>query len=145
MNTVRKIDSFGEPFEFDLDGKSKKLKSGCGVLATVFMGLIVSVYAYLRFDVFINRTSMDILQTVEMQYLDDSFEFTTKNGFGIAAMFTAYDNEEEPILTPEYGELTFEYTSWGQEEDGTFYERFENLATHYCTEEELGLLGSEAD
>ena len=54
-------------------------------------------------------------------------------------MFTAYDNNPEPELTPEYGELVFQYTTWGEEDDGTFFERFVDLPTHYCTDKELGL------
>ena len=57
-------------------------------------------------------------------------------------MFTAYDNDPNPILTPEYGELVFKYTMWGQDENGEFYDRFEDLGTHYCTDEELGLVAA---
>ena len=54
-------------------------------------------------------------------------------------MFTAYDNNPEPVLTPDYGELIFKYTMWGEYDNGTFFEKFEDLPTHYCTDKELGL------
>ena len=54
-------------------------------------------------------------------------------------MFTAYDNNPDPILTPEYGELIIKYTKWGQYDNGEFYDLFEELPTHYCTDQELGL------
>ena len=63
-----------------------------------------------------------------------------KDGFSIAAMFTAYDDNPEPILDdPTYGELLIRYTRWGENPDGTFYDEYVNLDTHYCTPEELGL------
>ena len=77
--------------------------------------------------------------------LDDSFEFKSENGFSIAAMFTAYDNDPEPVLTPDYGELVFRYGKWGQYANGTFYDIEEVLETHYCTPEELGLNKDSSD
>ena len=56
-------------------------------------------------------------------------------------MFTAYDDNKEPILDdPTYGELLIRYTRWGENPDGTFYDEFIDLDTHYCTPEELGLV-----
>ena len=63
----------------------------------------------------------------------------TKNGFNVAAMFTAYDEEREIILTPDIGELEIRYSSWGEEEDGSFYWKQYKYPLHSCTEEELGL------
>ena len=57
-------------------------------------------------------------------------------------MLTAYDNNPDPILTPEYGELVIQYNRWGQDEDGEFYDDEVILPTHYCTDEELGLTNS---
>ena len=49
-------------------------------------------------------------------------------------MFTAYDNNPDPILTSDYGELTIRYAKWGQYENGEFYDLSEELPTHYCTD-----------
>ena len=62
-----------------------------------------------------------------MRYYDENFEFHTKNGLRIAAMFTAYDDNPDPILDPTYGELLIRYTRWGENPDGTFYDEFDNL------------------
>ena len=76
--------------------------------------------------------------TTEQKYFDDTFQFQTKDGFSIATMFTAYDDNQEPILNdPTYGELLIRYTRWGENPDGTFYDEFIDLDTHYCTPEEL--------
>ena len=58
-------------------------------------------------------------------------------------MLTAYDNNPEPTLTPEYGQLVFKYGEWGQNPDGSFFSNRTELATHYCTDEELGLLSDD--
>ena len=57
-------------------------------------------------------------------------------------MITAYDDNPEPILDPTFGELIIRYESWGNNPDGTFYYDEIDLDTHYCTEEELGLVDS---
>ena len=54
-------------------------------------------------------------------------------------MFTAYDGDPEPILTPDYGEVVIKYEKWGQYPNGTYYDMFEDLETHYCTDAELGI------
>ena len=71
------MDGFGEAFEYDIQRGKKKLKSGGGAVATVFMGLMVTIYAYLRVDVFWNKSSMDVLYTIERQFLDDSYIFSS--------------------------------------------------------------------
>ena len=45
-------------------------------------------------------------------------------------MFTAYDDEPNPILDPTYGELIFKYSRWGENPDGTFYWDIIELPTH---------------
>ena len=65
--------------------------------------------------------------------------FKTKNGFSIATMFTAYDDNPNPILDPTYGELLIRYTRWGENPDGTYYDEFVDLPTHPCSNEDLGL------
>jgi hypothetical protein len=48
-----------------------------------------------------------------MFYTPD-FKFShDKDGFNIAAGFTAYDGSPEPILDPSYGELVFNHYRWG--------------------------------
>ena len=54
-------------------------------------------------------------------------------------MFTAFDDNPEPILDPTYGELLIRYTRWGENPDGTYYDEFIPLNTHPCSNEDLGL------
>ena len=74
-----------------------------------------------------------------MKYFDEFYEFNSKDGFNIAAMFTAYDDNPDPILDPTYGEFLIRYTRWGENPDGTFYDEFVDLKLHPCSPDDLGL------
>lgn len=68
--------------------------------------------------------------------------FSFDNGLNLAVAFTAYDNEEEPILDESYGQLVFNAYGWGpNEQTGLFETKREVLKTRACTQEELGLEG----
>ena len=77
---------------------------------------------------------------MEYQFFNETFEFKSEMGFNIAAMFTAYDDNPEPVLDPTYGELIFRYEKWGSYPNDTSYYEEEYLDTHYCTDEELGYI-----
>ena len=51
--------------------------------------------------------------------------------------FTDYDDETEPILDPSIGELEFIRVKWSKTEYS-----YTTIPSHYCSEQELGLLGS---
>ena len=63
-------------------------------------------------------------------------------GLNFAVAFTAYDNEREEILHPSYGSLTFTTYEWGEDEKGEPFVKFENIPSHTCSKEELGLEGN---
>ena len=91
-------------------------------------------------EVLIYKKDVDILSTRIDYHFEETDAFGAEDGFNIAVGFTAYDNEREQILTPEYGKLVFNSVSWGSNPDGTYYLERKHLRTHNCTEEELGLL-----
>ena len=72
-------------------------------------------------------------------HFSDTDVIGAEQGMNIAVGFTAFDNNQEWILTPEYGELVFNSLSWGIHPNDTFYLERERLDTHRCTKEELGL------
>ena len=54
-------------------------------------------------DVLIKKKDVDVALSVnEMHYSPDDI-FGHKNGFSVAAAFTAYDNEAEWVLDDSYG------------------------------------------
>ena len=62
-------------------------------------------------------------------------------GLYFAVAFTAYDNEREDILDPSYGSLTYTTYEWGDYENGEPYLKFEEIPSHNCSKEELGIEG----
>ena len=90
-------------------------------------------------DVLIHRKDIDILLTKQEFHFSDTDVIGAEQGLNIAVGFTAFDNNQEWILTPQYGELVFNSLSWGSHPNGTFYLERERLDTHRCTREELGL------
>ena len=82
------------------------------------------------------------MSTVKDLHFDDEFVFDYKQGMRMAVAFSAYDDEEDWILDPSYGELSFNVLQWGIRDGKTFYER-NKLNSHRCTPEELGIDGFE--
>ncbi len=80
----------------------------------IFIILLTLLYAYQNLDFLIKKKDINILTTVnEMLFTpDDKFSYED-NGFNIAAGFTAYDGDPNPILDPTYGELVFNHYRWG--------------------------------
>ena len=53
------------------------------------------------------RKGVDILSSKDESHFPESQIFTAEEGLNFAVAFTAYDNETEPILPPEIGEIKF--------------------------------------
>ena len=47
----------------------------------------------------------------------------------------------ENILDPSYGRITFSRYEWGTDENGVYFWGFEEMPSHTCTKEELGIEG----
>ena len=90
-------------------------------------------------DVLIYNKDIDLILTKQEYHFSDTDVISAEQGLNIAVGFTAFDNEQEWILTPEYGELVFNALSWGSHPNGTFYLERERLDSHICHKEELGL------
>ena len=88
-----------------IDGQSDRLSSWMGAICSLLILLVIAIYAYMKLNTLMLRSDMDIVQILHDTYYDYDYEFSYKNGFNIAAAFTSYDNEEERILDPSYGEL----------------------------------------
>jgi len=133
------MDQFGQGFSMRLDGPQSQVSTLLGTLCTLMLAIIVLAYAYQKMDVLMNRKSVDILSTVSELAFEETDLLTADHGLNFAIGFTAYNNEREWMLPPEYGELVFNSLSWGSHPNGTFYLERKRLQTHPCTKEELGL------
>ena len=104
---LKEKDSFGEGFAMKLDGRNSQLYTYCGLLSSIFLGIIVVLYGYLKTDVLINKKDVSLISSVHQFFYSDEDIFSHKNGLNIAVALTAYDEDTEWILDPKYGELVF--------------------------------------
>ena len=93
LNKAKDYDQLGQQFQMKLEGRHATLPSYCGFLGTIITVLVVSLYAYLKYDVLKYRKDVNILSTVNKLYFDDKERFDFKNGLNFAVAVTAYDNE----------------------------------------------------
>ena len=116
------------------------MNSVFGSILSILLFITMSCYVYLKADVLIAKKDVDVLSTVNDLFFTYEDVISYENGFNFAVAFTAYDNDEEPILDPSYGEIVFNHFKWGTDaEENYFYERARINSTHTCTPEELGL------
>ena len=123
-----------------------KLKDGMDALPTV-SGLICSIllsammilYTCQKFDVLINKKGGAILSSVETSAIPDTFEQNVENGLKIAVAFAKFDNNPEPILEKELGRVVLKKYYWGKHANGTSFSGHDEVPSHFCNQEELGL------
>ena len=122
-----------------LDYGRDTLQTYAGLFFSVLLFIFVSFYAAQKVDILINKKDVDVLSVVNKNFYDSKYIFDYSKGFNVAVAFTASDNQSEYILDPTYGRLVFEKVSWGTDENGSFFTNYEEMDTHICTKDELGL------
>lgn len=109
-----------------------------GSILTMIMCFMILVFSFQKVEVWIMKKGVDIASATEDSAFDDDYQFSLeKDGLNFAIAFTAYDNETEPILHPEYGKLIFNSWSWGF--TNSFKSERKILPSHSCDKTELGL------
>lgn len=84
------------------------------------------------------------MTTLKEDFFDDGEELSYEaEGINLAVGFSPYDSSTEPLLEKKYGEFKFMRSSWGKDENDKVYWRNEEIPSHICTREELGLDPSE--
>ena len=100
---MKNTDIFAQQFEMRTDDGSKAHGSYAGFFCTVILCLLILSYTYQKIDVLQNKKDVDILATTTHSYYNPDFIFDKSKGFNIAAAFTAYDSNPEPIDDERYG------------------------------------------
>ena len=78
-----------------------------GSLFTIVSLIIVIAYTYQKIDVWIEKKDVDIMSSIMFSYIDETQVFDNSQGLNLAIAFTAFDDEEEPILDKSIGEIVF--------------------------------------
>ena len=110
-----------------LDHNKSELRSIVGSIFTMLYFTIFVTYSVLKFEVFVNKTDVDIMMSTEAEYFTPDDQFGFEQGLNLAVAFTAYDSVREPILDESIGRLVFNKYEWGTDEDGNFFSIREEL------------------
>jgi len=110
-----------------------------GSLCSLALLVVVLVYSFVKGDVLLNSKDVNVLSTINDMYFTPDDQFTYDMGFNIAAGFTAYDSNPEPILDPTIGEVIFNHFKWGGDDAEGFGSGRLRIPSHNCSREELGI------
>lgn len=119
-------------FQWKLPDGNIKFKTVFGASLTIFLSILVFVYATTQFIVFWERTNYTILEAnTENVLTDDQFAMTKRDGFVIAAAFVG---GSDLTPDPEIGELKFILKQWGSTTGDLV---FQELKQRPCTPEDF--------
>ena len=124
-----------------LDKGIQSLTTYTGFCFSVFLLLVMVLYTMLKVNVLVYKKSIDVLATKLDYFYDDSFVFDHSMSFNVAVAYTGWNNVREYEIDKSIGEVVFLEFAWGNYEDGTFWSHRNEIPSHVCTKEELGLEG----
>ena len=93
---------------FMLPNHQQKYKSIIGSLCTIFILSIVLVYAIYKFELLVAKDESRLQTTVEESYYDETYTFSSSQGFNMAFGISSYQNSDLYYNDPrfhEYGRL----------------------------------------
>ena len=124
-----------------LEHDKESVNSFLGSCLSVLLFFVVLIYGLQKTQVWLTKSQNIVMMSTFQNAIDSEEIFGSRdNQLHFAIGFTAYDNEEEPILDKSIGELVFNAYRWGEYSNGTYFTEVEPLNTHTCSEEELGLV-----
>ena len=77
--------------------------------------------------------------TEQIANITDTEVFDSKMGLKIAVALTSWTTNAEMELDKEYGRIVFNRNDWTTFENGTIFSNKDEIPSHVCTKEELGL------
>lgn len=137
MYKLQSLDQFAEGPSFKLKLGQEKLVTFTGALLTILLNIITGVFLYSKIMVLYYESDVTIVSNLAEGALTFDDKFSAEQGLFVAAALTAYDGETEIVEEPRYGELVIQHFSWGNV--GSLESSVEDLVSHPCSEQELGL------
>ena len=104
-----------------LDKHKQTVNSSIGSFLSFVVYVVVAAYSYQKMDVWLNKKDVDIMSSTQRQAHGTDMIFDASKGLNMALAFAAYDNEEEYILDPSFGEIVFREYKWGTDDDGNYF------------------------
>ena len=120
-------------------GGKEAVPTWSGLVCSILLLAMMLMYSYQKLENLIYKKDAKIFSTEQIGNIKDTEVFDTKMGLKIAVAVTNYDTDPEPILDETFGRIVFIKSTWGRNADGTLFLSKDEIPSHYCTEEELGL------
>ena len=141
MDAVRSVDYFGEPFSFKIDADKDKYSTCMGSLLSLIVLVTTLTFFGFKYKIYHARQGDAVSMIIKQDFLSEEHVINAESNFQLAAALVDYDGNTEPIDDPSYGELVIALYGWGYEGHGGTLTT--DLKTHSCSDEELGLAGSD--
>ena len=110
-----------------------------GSIFSIILFIIVGCYTFQKSNIMINKTDDYVMTSIQDNFFSLDYSFGFEQGFNVAVAFTAFDTNEENILTPDIGKIVFRQYAWGENAEQNKFVDLDYLPTHACTKEELGI------
>ena len=136
---VMSLDSFAETFKVKFDDGKTALPTILGSILSILLFILTVAYAAQKTNIMIQKEGVDVITATKENYFADDYKFSAGQGFQIAVGFTNFIDLEREILDPTYGEIKIYRYSFGLGDDQFPFVNIEQIKTHSCTREELGL------
>ena len=117
-----KFDFFRQPFFFNLpDNQGNYLTTTTGVTFSAVIVVTVLVYAGFDLVTLLGQDSSNVYEnTIDLAFTEDyEFNIDKKPGLQVAFGLTAYDDDYEMLVVPEYVTLKARMYGWNEDEDGS--------------------------
>ena len=134
---IRNLDKFGKSFQFKFPDRRDTFKSWHGLAVTIIVYMLLGSYGFLKGEKLLFFGDSRTNASLEDSAFDDTEIWSTGNGLEFAFAITDFDDEQESIEDPSYGQLLAQYQEWGLE--NLHGNGFFPIPLKSCSHEDLGL------
>ena len=127
-----------------LDQDQDTLPSKMGAVGSLFAIAVLLLYTYYKFTIMYEKRDVDILTAVQENHFGLDHIFGADQGLNIAvSVFHPFDPSTFGQLDHTYGRIRFQKVFWGPNESGQFEVGLDEIDSHECTADELGVTNNE--
>lgn len=82
--------------------------------------MFIIAYIVQKLIIFESKSQTNMFSTESTLFFEEKDIFDYSQGFNIAVAFTAFDNDQEWILDPAYGDLIVNVEEWGRDNNDNY-------------------------
>ena len=110
------------------------MASALGVLLSLLLGLIMTVYGLQQFQVLLSKQGNDLMQTELKYYYGDDETLTGEDGLNFAFTLTSSSGYQ---LEDRYGSFYLYEMEWYLDDEGEYVYTNKEIGFHHCESGEL--------